>query len=215
MPYDLIIFDLDGTLADTSPGILNCIRYTQKKMDLPEISLEQMYSYVGPPMEESYHWHFGLTGERLRQATVYHKEYAVMQGYRELELYAHIRELLDALKKQGIQTAVATLKARATAVKIFEHLHMTDSFDLILGTEIDRPLTKAQLLQMCVETLGVEKGRAVLVGDSAYDALGAQQAGIAFIGVTYGFGFQSRADVQKYPCVHICETTEELAAYLL
>ena len=52
--YKLIIFDLDGTLADTSPGILNSIRYARKMMNLPEITLEQMYSHVGPPMEESY-----------------------------------------------------------------------------------------------------------------------------------------------------------------
>lgn len=211
--YELVIFDLDGTLADTSFGILNCIRYTQQKMHLPEITLEQMYSYVGPPAEESYHRHFGLTGERLKQAVAFHKEYAVRQGYRELQLYAGMRELVEALKSAGCKTAVATLKAHATAVKIFEHLHMTELFDLVMGTEIDHPLTKAQLLQRCTETLGIEKRRAVLVGDSMYDADGARQAGIDFIGVLYGFGFQSRADVEVYPHVCVCENAAQLAEY--
>ena len=74
MKYKLVIFDLDGTLADTSPGILNSIRYTQKKMNLPEISLEKMYSHIGPPMAESYNRNFGLTGDKLQQAINYHKE---------------------------------------------------------------------------------------------------------------------------------------------
>lgn len=68
--YKAVIFDLDGTLADTSPGILNIIRYTQKMMDLSEITLEKMYSHVRPPMEESYGRNFGLTGDRLQQAIV-------------------------------------------------------------------------------------------------------------------------------------------------
>lgn len=61
--YKLVIFDMDGTIADTSPGIFNSIRYTEEKMGLPEINYEQMYSHVGPPMEESYNRNFGLTGD--------------------------------------------------------------------------------------------------------------------------------------------------------
>lgn len=65
--YKLVIFDMDGTLADTSPGILNSVRYVQRQMNLPEITLEEMYSHVGPPMEESYNRNFGLTGSELKK----------------------------------------------------------------------------------------------------------------------------------------------------
>lgn len=202
--YELIIFDLDGTLADTSPGILNSIRYAQKMMNLPEITLEQMYSHVGPPMEESYHRNFGLTGDELNQAVSFHKEYAMKQGYREIELYKGIPELLDELKKHGYKTAVATLKAHTTALKIFESLNLTDKFDIIKGVDIDNPMTKAQLLEHCIMAIGVAKEKALLIGDSIYDANGAQEVGIDFLGVTYGFGFKTESDLNGILNVGLC-----------
>lgn len=204
--YELIIFDLDGTLADTSPGILNSIRYAQKMMDLPPITLEQMYSHVGPPMEESYHRNFGLTGEPLRKAIAYHKEYAMKQGYKEIKLYDGIEELLLALKNSGYKTAVATLKAHITALKIFESLNMTDKFDVIKGVDSENPMTKAQLLQYCIEILNIPKERALLIGDSIYDAKGAQEAGINFLGVTYGFGFKYKEDIGNLPHIGMCRS---------
>ncbi len=208
--YKLIIFDLDGTLADTSPGILNSIRYAQKMMDLPPITLEQMYSHVGPPMEESYHRNFGLTGEPLRKAIAYHKEYAIKQGYKEIRLYDGIEELLSALKTSGYKTAVATLKAHSTALKIFESLNMTDKFDVIKGVDSEDPMTKAQLLQYCIEILNVSQERALLIGDSIYDAKGAQEAGIDFLGVTYGFGFKSKEDIGDISHLGMCGSVGEV-----
>lgn len=208
--YELIIFDLDGTLADTSPGILNSIRYAQKMMELPEITPEQMYSHIGPPMEESYHRNFGLTGEKLKQAVSYHKEYAIKQGYKEIELYKDIPELLNELKKNGYKTAVATLKAHATAVKIFESLDLTDRFDAIKGVDINDPLTKAQLLESCLVMTDTPREKALLVGDSTYDAIGAQEAGIDFLGVTYGFGFHEKKDVDKYNNIGACNTVKSI-----
>ncbi len=213
MKYKLVIFDLDGTLADTSPGILNCIRYTQKKMNLPEISLEKMYTHIGPPMAESYNRNFGLTGEMLNQAIGYHKEYAMKQGYKEIKLYDGIVELLDYLKQNGIVTAVATLKAHSTTLKIFEHLRITNKFDIIKGVDGINPKIKAQLLEECIEEAKCEKTECVLIGDSKYDAFGAEKAGIDFIAVTYGFGFKTKDEVGKFSKIGIANTVKEI--YLL
>lgn len=213
--YKLVIFDMDGTIADTSPGIFNSIRYTEEKMGLPEITYEQMYSHVGPPMEESYNRNFGLTGEKLKQAVMYHKEYAIMQGFKELEFYDGVLSLVDELRKNGVKTAVATLKAHATIVKIFETFGISDKFDEVIGVNQDDPMTKAQLLEYCAEKLGVDKSEAVLIGDSKYDAVGAMQAGIDFIAVTYGFGFKSEADASEYANVCVCDSVEKLEAFLI
>lgn len=193
----LVIFDMDGTLADTSEGVFNSIRYTQKMMNLPPITEEQMYSHVGPPMEESYHRNFGLTGEKLQQAVKYHKEYAMQKGYRELKVYDGIPELLDNLHKQGILTAVATLKAQSTAEKIVSE-YFPDKFDLIVGARQEQPMTKSKMLTYCLDRLSINKDDAVLVGDSIYDLHGAEQAGIDFIAVTYGFGFTCKDDCEDY-----------------
>lgn len=208
----LVIFDMDGTLADTSEGIFNSIKYTQKMMNLPSITEEQMYSHVGPPMEESYHRNFGLTGEKLQQAVKYHKEYAMQKGYRELKVYDGIPELLDNLHKQEILTAVATLKAQSTAEKIVSE-YFPYKFDLIVGARQEQPMTKSEMLLYCLKELSVNKNDAVLVGDSIYDLHGAEQAGIDFIAVTYGFGFKGKDENCLKNAVHICKSCQELTEF--
>lgn len=215
MKYEAIIFDFDGTLADTSPGILNCVRYTQKTMGLPEISESNMYSHIGPPMEESYNRNFGLKGDELAKAVSLHKQYAVNKGYKELKLYDGIRELLDKLKDNGIYTAIATLKAQDTVLKILNYFHMMDRFDNVFGVDIAAPKNKAQLLQDCLERSGKNADGTVLVGDSRYDAEGAAKAGIDFIGVTYGFGFRTKEEVYKYTTVGAVDSVKELEKYIL
>lgn len=195
----LVIFDMDGTLADTSEGIFNSIRYTQKMMNLPEITYAQMLSHVGPPMEKSYARNFGLSGELLKRAVQYHKEYAMKKGYRELKVYDGIIDLLEKLKNAGIRTAVATLKAQTTAEKIAKE-YFPDLFDVIIGTNLENPLTKAEMLIKCIDNFQLSKSDVVLVGDSIYDAKGAEEAGMDFIAVTYGFGFQPNEDI---PANHI------------
>lgn len=209
----MVIFDMDGTLADTSPGILNCVRYTQKKMGLPEISYEQMLSHVGPPMEESYGKNFGLTGERLKEAVENHKKYAIMQGYRELELYPGIRELLNALKENGIKTGIATLKAQSTVEKILIEFKLQDQFDCVIGTETEKPLTKAEMLKLCISRCRCKKEDTVLIGDSRYDEEAARTVGIDFVAVTYGFGFKTEKDVMD--CKYCCDRVEGIRQYLL
>lgn len=196
--YKLIIFDLDGTIADTSPGILNSVRYTQQKLDLPEISLEAMYRHVGPPMEESYYNNFRLEGEMLYSAVKFHKEYAMNQGYLELELYPEMDSTLNKLKQKGYLIAIATLKADATAKKIFDNLKLSDKFDIIVGTNQTTLTSKEQVILKCISELKEAKEDVLLVGDSHYDAIGAEKVGVDFLGVLYGFGFQAQEEVAKY-----------------
>lgn len=212
--YKLIIFDFDGTLADTSPGILNSVRYTQKMMNLPEISEKSMYSHIGPPMAESYNRNFGLEGEELAQAVKYHKEYAVAQGYKELRFYDGITELLDKLRSTGVTTAIATLKAQDTAVKILDNFGMTEKFDIVEGVDISAPKNKEQIIMNCIDKVGCSVCDAVLIGDSVYDAKGAEQAGIDFIAVTYGFGFHSKADADAYRNVGCCSDVRSVTKLL-
>lgn len=203
--YKLVIFDFDGTVADTSEGIFNSIRYTQRMMALPEITAEQMRSHVGPPMEESYNRNFGLRGEELKRAVAYHKEYAVKQGFRELRIYDGILDLLDKLRSGGYLTAVATLKAQGTMDKIAECFGLKERFDCIAG--VTEPVTKGELILKCMKELGCTAKETVLVGDSEYDALGARDAGVRFVAVTYGFGFKEGETIEA---VGVCGRAEEI-----
>ena len=210
LKHNLIIFDLDGTLADTSEGIYNCIRYAQTKMGLPPISDEQMRSHIGPPMHESYERNFHLSGPDLEKAVGYHKEYALTKGLFEASLYEGMPQLLSQLKQCGYKLAVATLKFEETAQKMLTFLNISYFFDVICGTLSDVKLTKAQLLEKCIQLCHGTKDTSMLVGDSSYDALGAQEAGIGFLGVTYGFGFKSKQEVDELPNVGCAGSVEDI-----
>lgn len=213
--YKLVIFDFDGTIADTSQGIINSVKYVRKKMNLPEITYEQMYSHIGPPMEESYNRNFGLEGDNLKKAVSLHKEYAVQQGFRELEIYKGIPSLLDKLRLSGMSVAIATLKAQVTADKILAEFNVADKFDIVIGADSAKPMTKAQMLEHCMKTLGFEKSETVLIGDSEYDAIGAEQAGVDFIAVTYGFGFKSGKDILQSRRVAVCGNIGQIEKFLI
>lgn len=213
--YKLVIFDFDGTLADTSSGIFGSIRFVQKEMNLPQITLEQMYSHVGPPMEESYRRNFHLDGRELERAVTLHRNYAIRQGYKELKLYDGILTLLDELRRSGCKTAVATLKAHETLMKILEEFTLAERFDVAVGVPTGQVVTKAELLEKCVNRFRINKKEAVLVGDSEYDAAGAAEAGIDFAAVTYGFGFSGISDAIKCKPVQICSSVECLYHFLL
>ena len=210
--YRLVIFDLDGTIADTSPGIFNSIRYAQKMMGLCEITDEQMRSHVGPPMEESYNRNFGLEGDELKKAVRYHKQYAIEQGYKEIQIYPGMADLLRTLRSNGINTAIATLKANETAQKMFVGTALDGMFDYIIGTDVSFSLTKSQLIGKCIERFNIDRSECVLIGDSKYDAEGAEEAGVDFIAVTYGFGFKKGENID-YPNVGVMSSCYELIGF--
>lgn len=215
MKYKTVIFDFDGTLADTSPSILGSISFTQEMMGLPEISLEQMYSHIGPPMEESYNRNFGLTGDDLKKAVQFHKQYAVEQGYKKIKFYNGILELVDKLQASDINTAIATLKEHSTAVKILEYFNVAKKFNVVIGENPGSKMTKSQLLNYCAEKTDTDKKDCVLIGDSKYDAIGAYESGMDFIGVLYGFGFKTTEEINQFPNVGIATDVISLSNLLL
>lgn len=214
LKYKLIIFDLDGTIADTSLGILNSIRYTQKKLSLPEIPISVMKKFIGPSNYESYNRYFGLIEDKLAWAVSLHKEYAINKGYKELSFYDGIIDLFSHIRQEGSKIAVATLKANQTAVKIFDQFKLTNQIDMIKGVDIAKPQTKAQLLQECLTTFDVINKKTVLIGDSCFDAIGAAEVGVDFIGVTYGFGFKTKEDLKPYPNIGVVNSVGEIIQLL-
>ncbi len=212
--YKLILFDFDGTLADTSPGILNSIEYVTSKLNLKEISLEEKYTFIGPPMEESYKRVFSLEEAKLSNAVKYHKEYALLKGYKEVKIYPGITELLKKLKENNKLIGVATLKAETTANKILEEFKIDSYFDVVKGTNINKKQSKEDLIYDAINTLYINKDETILIGDSIYDAIGAMKADISFIGVTYGFGFKNKEDIKNMNCISMCDSVEELKRLL-
>lgn len=189
--YDVVLFDLDGTLLDTSPGIFNSVRFAEKSLGLNPILDSDLKSFVGPPPIESYMNNYGISNEMAVEATKFHRQYGAEHGIYEAKVYDGIPELLAKLKCNGCKLGVCTLKRQDIAESVLSVFDLFNFFDTIVGIDNQESLTKADTINIALENLKFsDKSKVVLIGDSMYDAKGAKSADIDFIGVTYGFGLR-------------------------
>lgn len=188
--YKLIIFDLDGTLADTSPGILECHRYTNRAMGKSVVDEAIFDGIIGGPLLKTYQNLFGYSESDAKKAIQIYRRHYAEACFTQSMLYPGMRECLMDLKEHGYLLAVATLKEEGLAKQLLDMLGVSALFDVIRGMDAEDTLSKGDLLNMCTKGLGISKQDTILIGDSPHDANGAQQAGIDFLGVTYGFGFK-------------------------
>lgn len=201
-----VLFDLDGTLLDTSAGILESVRYTAKKMGLGVLSDKQMYSFIGPPLKQSFIREYGCTEEDAEMAVKIFREYYSNGAIFNSKPYDGISELCQMLKNHNYGLAVATNKPDGFAHKLIKNFGIDDYFDSIHGADQNGKLKKADLIALCLDDLRAVPDNCALVGDTDNDAAGAMDAGVHFIAVTYGFGFRNASDV-KYPhCIGIANT---------
>ena len=189
--YELITFDLDGTLLDTSPGIFNSVRYAEEQLDLAPISDEKLKEFVGPPPKEMYMKIYGLDEETAYKAAQKHREYGRNRAIYEARLYPGIKELLETLKIQNYKLAVSTLKAQGIAEAVLANFGIAEYFDTIVGMDSEESMTKCMTIKEAIKKTDT-KGNVLMVGDSIYDYEGACQVATDFVGVLYGFGFDSK-----------------------
>lgn len=193
-----VIFDVDGTLLDTTEGVLSSVKYTIAAHRLPAVAKEELLSFIGPPIQDSFARQYGLEGAVLQElASTFRERYKEGDVLKALP-YEGIYEVCDELMRRGIAIAIATYKRQDYAEKIMRHFHFDRYTDIIYGADHENKLKKADIIRMCLEAAGVEPAEAVMVGDTEHDALGAAAAGMDFIAVTYGFGFRKKEDAMRF-----------------
>ena len=185
--YETIIFDLDGTLLDTSPGIFNSVRFAEQQLGFAPIPDSRLREFVGPPPKQMYQKVYGVDEEMAAKATAFHRQYSREKAIYEATVYPGMKETLSALKQQGYKLAVATLKGQKIAEKILQIHEMADFFDSIVGMDEAESFTKCKTIQVAMEQTATT-GNVLMVGDSEYDYVGACEAKVDFIGAVYGFG---------------------------
>lgn len=192
--YKLIIFDFDGTLADTSLGIINCHKYANVMMGREEPSEEILRNCIGSALLKTYSDTFGFGEEATKAVAFFRKKYAE-KGIYELELYEGIKEVLCYLKEKGYKLGIASLKLEEFVKKLTDYFEISKYFDVIHGVDSNDNLSKADLIKMCIEECGETKESTVMVGDSINDYIGAKKAGVNFLAVTYGFGLKDEIEL--------------------
>ena len=187
--FKYILFDLDGTLTDSAPGIINSVKYALSKFGMHETDDNKLRKFLGPPLILSFAELYGFSKEKSQKAVEYYREYFVPHGIFENEVYSGIPKLLQKLKADGKTLIIATSKPETFAVQIAEHFEIDSYFDLIAGSNLDNTRSKkAQVIEYALETLGIlDRAHAVMIGDREHDIKGAKKTGLRSIGVLYGY----------------------------
>ena len=187
-----VVFDLDGTLTDSSEGIMNAFRVTIEKAGLEVPSNTDLFSFIGPPVLDTFQDYFGMDYESARKWTeVFREEYSTHRLF-ENRPYDGIKEMLAALQEAGCVIGMATAKPEEYALKILEHFDLAQYIQYPYGASLDHvTLTKkSEILKNALHA--ADKDYSIssiyMVGDRQYDVHGANAHGVPCIGVTYGFG---------------------------
>lgn len=187
--YKAVLFDLDGTLLDTTEGVIAAVKKTILKNGFAMPDDATLKSFVGPPMQKTMGEVFHLDPETaLRVANEFRSAYK--DSLFQAKLYDGVIELLEKLHDASIKIAVATNKSHQNAMDIIERFGIKQYCDYAQGSDLEGKLSKKDIIEKCIEALECKKSETVLVGDSVFDLLGAEQAGVDFIAVTYGYGFK-------------------------
>jgi len=213
MNIKAIIFDLDGTLLDTGRGIVKCVASTLYKIGLAVPNEEICKTFVGPPLKKRFLELFKVDEKTANDFVKFFREEYAM-GYIFLaERYPGMDECLASLHER-LPLAVATNKREDLAIKLLEQFEMASYFDAICGSDVASTMTKEQTIANAAKQLGVKPTDCLMVGDSSNDAEAAGRLGMPFVGVTYGYGFKSEADLAGLPYVSCIERTMKIPMFI-
>ena len=191
--YLYVLFDLDGTVSRSAEGIRASLEYAVKELGVEMPDLSDYTRYIGPPLIDTFKNLVGLDDEQAEIGSHLYRSYYSKRGKLLNHAYDGIRDLLRSLGEQGCRLAVCTSKYEPFAKEIIDILGLTDYFDAVCGSNLDGSRKdKRDLIPYAVKTLGgdfsKDAAKTVLIGDTFYDARGARECGVDFVGVEYGYG---------------------------
>ena len=205
MKYKYILFDLDGTITESGPGIMNSVEYALNKMNREVGERDTLKKFIGPPLTESMEKYYGMSEEEALLGVKYYREYYAVKGIFENSVYEGLAETLESLENEGYILAVAK--------RIADKFDFAKYFAGIYGATMDGSLIrKADVIRYALDNLGVERenyDQVVMVGDRNNDIYGAKENGIQVIGVLYGYG--DLAELQSAGADYIAKMPEEIA----
>ena len=205
----MILFDLDGTLTDSGEGIMNCAVHALNHFGIPTPTEKELRTFVGPPLLESFA-RFGVPADRLEEAIKIYRQRYLPIGKFENHPYPGIRELLERLNAEGHKLYVATSKPENTSIEICDHFDLSKYFVKICGASSDNDCsrnTKEAVIAYLLEECGREE-KIIMVGDTAYDVLGAKVHNIPTVAVSWGYGLVE--DMKNAGAIAVANTMDEL-----
>ncbi len=189
--FEFILFDLDGTLTDSGPGILNCLEYALEDQGIPIPERDQMRTYLGPPLAVTFGEVFGMNDQQISQAIDKYRERYHDIGLFENSVYEGVPELLAELQAAGIRMATATSKPEYSATRILQHFELDQYFEFIGAAALDGTRdSKSLVIKHTLDNTNTNptSHNMIMIGDRRHDVHGAREHGIETIGVLWGYG---------------------------
>lgn len=188
--FDIVLFDLDGTLTDPGEGITNSVAYALKKYDIEVTDKRELYKFIGPPLKDSFMKYYGFSEEKAEEAIAFYREYFRNIGIFENKVYDGVEDMLRTLHADGKKIVLATSKPEEFAVRILEHFGLKKYFAVVAGASMDSSRSKkgdviAYAISLCEN---FDKDTAIMIGDREHDIIGAKENELKSIGVLYGYG---------------------------
>ena len=194
--YDILLFDLDGTLTDSAEGIMNCAEYALNSLGITEPDRSKLLRFIGPPLIDSFMEFYGMDRENALKAVAAYRERYPVKGIFENRVYDGIPETLGLLKRSGFRLAVATSKPEIYAVRILDYFDLAKYFEVVTGAELSgKRNAKSEVIEECLKRLGnPDRGTVLMIGDRKHDVEGAKACGVKCAGVKFGYAEENELE---------------------
>ncbi len=209
-----VIFDFDGTVADTRQGIFDSITYalTSYGYEVPDEAV--LNSFLGPPLHESFKKVASCTDEMAVTLTAKYRELYTDNAMYRLKLFEGMEDVLKELKRNGIKMAIASSKPEKFFAKLLKYLNIDGYFDVVCGASLgDIHNTKKEIIARAMKELSADKETTLMVGDRVFDIDGAKENGIKSAGVVFGFDYTE--ELENAGADIIVTTTKQLLEEVL
>ncbi|MCU6747594.1 MULTISPECIES: HAD-IA family hydrolase [Lachnospiraceae] len=215
MGIHTIAFDLDGTITDSGPGILNSINYALEKSGRQREDTEKLKCFIGPPLAGQFEKFCNITREESLQMVQYYREYYSVKGIFENRVYEGMEKVFQSLIEHDFRLVIATSKPEHFAKIIAKHFGFDKYFAFIGGALLDEGRTdKTEVIEYVLEHFQIRDRKEILmVGDRSYDMIGAAQTGVHSLGVLYGYG--SREELEEAKAERLVSVPEEIASVII
>ncbi len=210
--FDYVIFDFDGTVADTGEGILKSLQYSFTAMGDPAPDLSDLKKFIGPPVYYSYTHFYGISDDRVDLYIKKYRERYREKGIYESKVYPGLKEIIVSLKEKNIKVGIASSKPENLIYSVANYLGITDLFDAIVGVKSDnsKHSTKAGLISQVIDDLGAkDKNKVLMVGDRLFDIDGAHEVGVKCCGALWGYG--NKEEFEEHNADFIVERPKDIS----
>lgn len=213
--FDLILFDLDGTLTDPKEGITNCVKYALKYFGIEENDESKLLSFIGPPLYDSFRELYGFSHDDANLAVEKYRERYSTIGLFENAVLDGAVEILKALKEKGKTTSLATSKPLVFAQKIVDKYGLSEYLDYIIGADLKGGINYKDevIIEVLCAAKPIDLTKVVIVGDRKHDVIGAKKCGISSIGVKCGYAEEN--ELEEAGADYIFENLHEVMDFLL